>query len=199
MTANRLLLLFNSLLLLLILGQRTQSEGGGLAWIAALPWSSFGTELGDLGSQAMVSAGAVISLWVLLSLGWLIITLVLERQHRLAHASAAPNGPIEAPGPMSKQESRAPETRTAPFMASADPPSDPPTPDPTIRATPAAFAESAESSHASQESNSEDDASIQQVLARLQKNVPDLSPEARAELARLRAALQTLSDPETKP
>jgi hypothetical protein len=44
----------------------------------------------------------------------------------------------------------------------------------------------------------EDDASIQQVLARLQKNVPDLSPEARAELARLRAALQTLSDPETK-
>ena len=46
--------------------------------------------------------------------------------------------------------------------------------------------------------NMEDDASIQQVLARLQKNVPDLSPEARAELARLRAALQTLSDPETK-
>jgi hypothetical protein len=44
----------------------------------------------------------------------------------------------------------------------------------------------------------DDDASIQQVLSRLQQNVPDLSPEARAELARLRAALQTLSDPETK-
>ena len=100
---------------------------------------------------------------------------------------------------MPKQESRAPETRTAPFMAAADPQPDSPTPEPSMGATPPAFAESAESSQASQQSHSEDDASIQQVLARLQKNGPDLSPEARAELARLRAALQTLSDPETKP
>ena len=199
MTASRLLLLLNSLLLLLILGQRTQSEGGGLAWIGALPWSSFGTELGDLGSQPLVSAGAVISLWLLLSLGWLILTIVLERQHRLGQASAAANGTSEAPSPIPNHQRSAPETRTAPFMASADPPPDPPTPDPTIRATPSAFAVSDEPGPTSQLSDSEDDASIQQVLARLQKNVPDLSPEARAELARLRAALQTRSDPETKP
>ncbi|MGA1041722.1 MAG: hypothetical protein ACO311_06920 [Burkholderiaceae bacterium] len=88
MTANRLLLLLNSLLLLLILGQRTQSEGGHLGWLQALPWNSFGTELADLSSQAQVSAGAVISLWLVLSAGWLLITFIVERQHRRAMAAA---------------------------------------------------------------------------------------------------------------
>ena len=158
MTANRLLLLLNSLLLLLILGQRTQAEGGHLGWLQALPWSSFGTELADLSSQAQVSAGAVLCLWLVLSAGWLLISLMVERQQRraAAHASAhASNG------------------AAAPHASDA-------------------------AAHGAPNINMEDDASIQQVLARLQKNVPDLSPEARAELARLRAALQTLSDPETK-
>ncbi|MGA1302385.1 MAG: hypothetical protein ACO3X3_07840, partial [Burkholderiaceae bacterium] len=91
MTANRLLLLLNSLLLLLILGQRTQSEGGHLGWLQALPWNSFGTELADLSSQAQVSAGAVISLWLVLSAGWLLITVMAERQHRRAMAAAEVN------------------------------------------------------------------------------------------------------------
>ena len=216
MTANRLLLLLNSLLLLLILGQRTQSEGGHLGWLQALPWGSFGTELADLSSQAQVSAGAVLCLWLVLSAGWLLISLMVERQQRRAaaaqantpgeslaaqaHATSAPavqsvgasamaHGSAEPS--LNAREIHARETDTAADHAAAH--------------TSAHASNGAATSHAGDPTahsatniNMEDDASIQQVLARLQKNVPDLSPEARAELARLRAALQTLSDPETK-
>jgi hypothetical protein len=216
MTANRLLLLLNSLLLLLILGQRTQSEGGHLGWLQALPWGSFGTELADLSSQAQVSAGAVLCLWLVLSAGWLLISLMVERQQRRAaaqantpgeslaaqaHAASAPavqsagasamaHGSAEPS--LNAREMHARETDTAADHAAAHT---------SAHASNGAAAPHAgdAAAHGAPNINMEDDASIQQVLARLQKNVPDLSPEARAELARLRAALQTLSDPETKP
>jgi hypothetical protein len=216
MTANRLLLLLNSLLLLLILGQRTQSEGGHLGWLQALPWSSFGTELADLSSQAQVSAGAVLCLWLVLSAGWLLISLMVERQQRRATAAQA-NTPGEALAAkahaanapavqsvgasamahgsaepsLNAREIHARETDTADDRAAAHT---------SAHASNGAAAPHAgdAAAHGATNINMEDDASIQQVLARLQKNVPDLSPEARAELARLRAALQTLSDPETK-
>jgi hypothetical protein len=223
MTANRLLLLLNSLLLLLILGQRTQSEGGHLGWLQALPWGSFGTELADLSSQAQVSAGAVLCLWLVLSAGWLLISLMVERQQRRAAAAQA-NTPGEsqaaqahtanassepafqtvfqsagasamahgsAEPSLNAREIHARETDTAADHAAAHT---------SAHASNGAAAPHAgdAAAHAAPNINMEDDASIQQVLARLQKNVPDLSPEARAELARLRAALQTLSDPETK-
>ncbi len=175
MTVNRLLLLLNSLLLLLLLVQRTQSEGGHLGWMGGLPWGSFGTELAGLASQSSVSAGAIICLWLLLSIGWLVSTplLSMARQRR-ADSSPATEGESMHLG------AREPTVGAEPIHHAPDQP-------------PAAAPPSA--SH----SLSQDDASIQQVLARLQQNVPDLSPEARAEIARLRAALQTLSDPETKP
>ncbi len=175
MTVNRLLLLLNSLLLLLLLVQRTQSEGGHLGWMGALPWGSFGTELAGLASQTSVSAGAVICLWLLLSVGWLVSTplLSMARQRR-----ADPGLAIE--GESMRLGAREPTVGADPVHHAPD--------QPPTAAPPSA-------SH----SPSQEDASIQQVLARLQQNVPDLSPEARAEIARLRAALQTLSDPETKP
>jgi hypothetical protein len=173
MTVNRLLLLLNSLLLLLLLVQRTQSEGGHLGWMGALPWGSFGTELAGLASQTSVSAGAVICLWLLLSVGWLVSTplLSMARQRR-ADSSPATDGESTRLG------AREPTVGADPVHHAPD--------QPPTAAPPSA-------------SPSQEDASIQQVLARLQQNVPDLSPEARAEIARLRAALQTLSDPETKP
>lgn len=175
MTVNRLLLLLNSLLLLLLLVQRTQSEGGHLGWMGALPWGSFGTELAGLASQTSVSAGAVICLWLLLSVGWLVSTplLSMARQRR-ADSSPATDGES------TRLDAREPTVGADPVHHAPD--------QPPTAAPPSA-------SH----SPSQEDASIQQVLARLQQNVPDLSPEARAEIARLRAALQTLSDPETKP
>lgn len=228
MTANRLLLLLNSLLLLLILGQRTQAEGGHLGWLQALPWSSFGTELADLSSQAQVSAGAVLCLWLVLSAGWLLISLMVERQQRRAAAAQA-NTPGESQAAQA-HTANAPATHAssepafqtvfqsagASAMAhgSAEPSlnareiharetdraADHTAAHTSAHASNGAAAPHAgdAAAHAAPNINMEDDASIQQVLARLQKNVPDLSPEARAELARLRAALQTLSDPETK-
>lgn len=225
MTANRLLLLLNSLLLLLILGQRTQAEGGHLGWLQALPWSSFGTELADLSSQAQVSAGAVLCLWLVLSAGWLLISLMVERQQRRAAAAQA-NTPGEAfaakahaanapaaHAPSEPAFQTAFQSTGAGAMAhgSAEPSLNARETGTDKAADRAAAHTSAHASngaaaphageaaaHGATNINMEDDASIQQVLARLQKNVPDLSPEARAELARLRAALQTLSDPETK-
>ena len=175
MTVNRLLLLLNSLLLLLLLVQRTQYEGGHLGWMGALPWCSFGTELAGLASQTSVSAGAVICLWLLLSVGWLVSTTLLSMaRQRRADSSPATDGESTRLG------AREPTVGADPVHHAPD--------QPPTAAPPSA-------SH----SPSQEDASIQQVLARLQQNVPDLSPEARAEIARLRAALQTLSDPETKP
>ncbi|MEN9794026.1 MAG: hypothetical protein RJA17_566 [Pseudomonadota bacterium] len=220
MTANRLLLLLNSLLLLLILGQRTQAEGGHLGWLQALPWSSFGTELADLSSQAQVSAGAVLCLWLVLSAGWLLMSLMVERQQRRAAAAQANTpGESQAAQAHTANASSEPAFQTvfqsagASAMAhgSAEPSLNARETGTERAADHAAAHTSAHASngaaaphagdaaaHGATNINMEDDASIQQVLARLQKNVPDLSPEARAELARLRAALQTLSDPETK-
>ena len=225
MTANRLLLLLNSLLLLLILGQRTQAEGGHLGWLQALPWGSFGTELADLSSQAQVSAGAVLCLWLVLSAGWLLISLMVERQQRRAAAAQA-NTPGESQAAQAHtanapaaHASSEPAFQTA-FQSAGASAMAHGSAEPSLNARETGTERAADratahtSTHASNGAatphasdatahgapniNMEDDASIQQVLARLQKNVPDLSPEARAELARLRAALQTLSDPETK-
>ena len=223
MTANRLLLLLNNLLLLLILGQRTQSEGGHLGWLQALPWNSFGTELADLSSQAQVSSGAVLCLWLVLSAGWLLISFIVERQQRLA-AAAQTNTTGEVPATQahaaSAQAAHAsfePSSQTASQSAGAGAMAHGST-EPSVhareteraadhnaahgsaRATNGAATSHAggPTAHSATNTSMEDDASIQQVLAKLQQNVPDLSPEARAELARLRAALQTLSDPETK-
>ncbi|MFZ9121920.1 MAG: hypothetical protein ACO2Z5_03230 [Burkholderiaceae bacterium] len=213
MTANRLLLLLNSLLLLLILGQRTQSEGGHLGWLQALPWNSFGTELADLSSQAQVSAGAVISLWLVLSAGWLLITFMVERQHRRAMAAAEANtNSSAAPDPALASQAHASHGQAA--NATAEPTFQSASAMAQEAAEPSLHTQAASQAHASNgaaaphaahpaaqsagANHTDDDASIQQVLSRLQQNVPDLSPEARAELARLRAALQTLSDPETK-
>ena len=213
MTANRLLLLLNSLLLLLILGQRTQSEGGHLGWLQSLPWNSFGTELADLSSQAQVSAGAVISLWLVLSAGWLLITFMVERQHRrtMAVAQASTNSST-VPDPALASQAHASHGQAA--NATAEPTFQTASAMAQEAAEPSRHAQAAPQAHASNgaaaphaahpaaqsagANRMDDDASIQQVLSRLQQNVPDLSPEARAELARLRAALQTLSDPETK-
>ncbi|MGA0898672.1 MAG: hypothetical protein ACO3QL_07005 [Burkholderiaceae bacterium] len=213
MTANRLLLLLNSLLLLLILGQRTQSEGGHLGWLQALPWNSFGTELADLSSQAQVSAGAVISLWLVLSAGWLLITFMVERQHRRAMAAAEANtNSSTVPDPALASQAHASHGQAA--NATAEPTFQTASAMAQEAAEPSLHTQAASQAHASNgaaaphaahpaaqsagANRMDDDASIQQVLSRLQQNVPDLSPEARAELARLRAALQTLSDPETK-
>ncbi len=213
MTANRLLLLLNSLLLLLILGQRTQSEGGHLGWLQALPWNSFGTELADLSSQAQVSAGAVISLWLALSAGWLLITFMVERQHRRTMAAAeASTNSSTVPDPALASQAHASHGQAA--NATAEPTFQSANAMVQEAAEPSLHTQAASQAHASNGAGAplggqpaaqsaaanrmDDDASIQQVLSRLQQNVPDLSPEARAELARLRAALQTLSDPETK-
>lgn len=215
MTANRLLLLLNSLLLLLILGQRTQSEGGHLGWLQALPWNSFGTELADLSSQAQVSAGAVISLWLVLSAGWLLITFMVERQHHrtMAVAQASTNSST-VPDPALASQAHAHASHGQAVNAAAEPTFQSANAMVQEAAEPSLHTQAASQAHASNgaaaphaahpaaqsagANRMDDDASIQQVLSRLQQNVPDLSPEARAELARLRAALQTLSDPETK-
>ncbi|MGA1692664.1 MAG: hypothetical protein ACO379_04675 [Burkholderiaceae bacterium] len=203
MTANRLLLLLNSLLLLLILGQRTQSEGGHLGWLQALPWNSFGTELADLSSQAQVSAGAVISLWLVLSAGWLLITFLVERQHRRAMAAAEANtNSSTVPDPALASQAHASHGQAA--NATAEPTFQTASAMAQEAAEPSLHTQAASQAHASNgaaaphaaaqsagANRMDDDASIQQVLSRLQQNVPDLSPEARAELARLRAALQT--------
>jgi hypothetical protein len=217
MTANRLLLLLNSLLLLLILGQRTQSEGGHLGWLQALPWNSFGTELADLSSQAQVSAGAVISLWLVLSAGWLLITFIVERQHRRTMAAAQASTSTStsaAPDPALASQAHAHASQGQAANATAEPTFQSANAMAQEAAEPSLHTQAASQAHASNgaaaphaahsaaqsaaATHMDDDASIQQVLSRLQQNVPDLSPEARAELARLRAALQTLSDPETK-
>ena len=206
MIANRLLLLGNALILLLVVGRRSSKPQGG---IGDLPWASFGTELQDIVSEASLSSAALLCLWIVLTFSWLLITLIFERRHRIETAA------------LSKANTKRESPRLYGDASS----------DPGLAAVSEQTHDSRHTSHAERSgsayrsetsqtsglhpiedipghtqgangfssakdlpASTTNPSDISGVLAGVKERNKSLSPEARAEIARLQAALQTLSD-----
>ena len=224
MIANRLFLLGNALVLLLVVGRRSSLPGGGLD---ALPWASFGTELQDIVTEASLSSAALLCLWIVLTVGWFVFTLIAERRHRIETAarikkssdqsersdrtsaglrmdastglhdsSAQLNGESDGTGTNRAGHSGHSEPSFGGASAQGSQGADPQ----SVHST------AGHAGNAGQMGNGRDSAyrelppasanasDISGVLAGVKERNKSLSPEARAEIARLQAALQTLSD-----
>ena len=224
MIANRLFLLGNALVLLLVVGRRSSLPGGGLD---ALPWATFGTELQDIVTEASLSSAALLCLWIVLTVGWFIFTLIAERRHRIETAARIKKS--------SDQSERSDRTsaglrmdastglhdsfaqrdgeayRTSENLTGQSDHSEPSFGGASAQGSQGADPQSVHSTaghagNAGHAANRRDSAyrelppssanasDISGVLAGVKERNKSLSPEARAEIARLQAALQTLSD-----
>ncbi|MFM1827683.1 MAG: hypothetical protein RLY67_1064 [Pseudomonadota bacterium] len=216
MIANRLFLLGNALVLLLVVGQRSSLPGGGLE---TLPWSTFGTELQAIVTEATLSSAALLCLWILLTSGWLVLTLIIERRHRIETAARAKNlkeasDRSEHDSPNLRMDgSPGPHNSSAPADLESNPSANPSDrtwqthhSEPSLGGSSAqgagpqstqpteGHADNGEDSGYRGQPSSANASDISGVLAGVKERNKSLSPEARAEIARLQAALQTLSD-----
>jgi len=226
MIANRLFLLSNALVLLLVVGRRSSLPGGGLD---ALPWASFGTELQDIVTEASLSSAALLCLWIVLTLGWFLFTLIAERRHRI-EAAARKKASDHSDGSDRLSPSLRADASAGLHDSSAQPNgesgnasthrtgqsdhSEPSFGGANAHGAQGAHGADPHSTHSTtghagnvgQVGNGQDSAhrelppssanasDISGVLAGVKERNKSLSPEARAEIARLQAALQALSD-----
>jgi hypothetical protein len=78
MWTNLLALLINLVLLILTLASRVALDGASVeSAITSLPWSSFGTELGEILWAEQVSASALTAGWISLTGIWILLTSAL--------------------------------------------------------------------------------------------------------------------------
>jgi len=221
MIANRLFLLGNALVLLLVVGRRSSLPEGGLD---ALPWASFGTELQGIVTEASLSSAALLCLWIVLTVGWSLFTLIAERRRRIETTArlkkasdhsewsdrASPGLGVDASTGLhdSSAQPNGESDRTGASRAGQSDHSEPSFGGVNAQGTHGADPHSTNSTadHAGEVGNGQDSAyrelppssanasDISGVLAGVKERNKSLSPEARAEIARLQAALQTLSD-----
>ena len=224
MIANRLFLLGNALVLLLVVGRRSSLPGGGLD---ALPWATFGTELQDIVTEASLSSAALLCLWIVLTVGWFVFTLIAERRHRIETAarikkssdqserSDLTSAGLRMDASTGLHDSFAQRDgeayRTSENLTGQSDHSEPSFGGASAQGSQGADPQSVHSTaghagNAGQMGNGRDSAyrelppasanasDISGVLAGVKERNKSLSPEARAEIARLQAALQTLSD-----
>jgi len=224
MIANRLFLLGNALVLLLVMGRRSSLPGGGLD---ALPWATFGTELQDIVTEASLSSAALLCLWIVLTVGWFVFTLIAERRHRIETAarikkssdqserSDLTSAGLRMDASTGLHDSFAQRDgeayRTSENLTGQSDHSEPSFGGASAQGSQGADPQSVHSTaghagNAGQMGNGRDSAyrelppasanasDISGVLAGVKERNKSLSPEARAEIARLQAALQTLSD-----
>ncbi|MBM3378007.1 MAG: hypothetical protein FJY38_07435 [Betaproteobacteria bacterium] len=230
MIANRLFLLGNALVLLLVVGRRNSLPGGGLD---ALPWASFGTELQDIVTEASLSSAALLCLWIVLTVGWFLFTLIAERRHRIETTARLKKASSQLEGSDRASPGLGMDASTGLHDSSAHPNGESGNAsthrtgqsdhsEPSFGGANAHGAQGAHGTHGAgphsthstaghagnvgQVGNGQDSAyrelppssanasDISGVLAGVKERNKSLSPEARAEIARLQAALQTLSD-----
>jgi len=213
--------------LLLVVGRRNSLPGGGLD---ALPWASFGTELQDIVTEASLSSAALLCLWIVLTVGWFLFTLIAERRHRiettarlkkassqlegseraspglgvdastgLHDSSAQPNGESDRTGASRTGQSDHSEPSFGGVNAQGAQGAHGADPHSTHSTTGHAgnvgqVGNGQDSAHRELPPSSANASDISGVLAGVKERNKSLSPEARAEIARLQAALQTLSD-----
>jgi hypothetical protein len=121
MWTNLLALIINVVLLALTLVSRLALQGGSVEdAVSALPWTSFGTELGEILWAEQVSASALTAGWISLTGLWILVTCAVWVVSRTKKRRVQPTFP-KRPEPAFEAMAPAPEPATVMPQAAPQP------------------------------------------------------------------------------
>ncbi|MEK9812727.1 MAG: hypothetical protein VW440_06770 [Bordetella sp.] len=181
---NRIVLGLNVVALLILVGERSNFNGGSLAWLSGLPWSTFGTETWAITASSTVSSDAIFATWLFITGLWVLATVgawMLER-HKAQHQSSDQSTSLGL-NTTSASASSSAGSRVDPALTQDDVKNDSASPDavpPVAR-------------KASKSSNDIADPALGSLFDDLSRQVDAFTPEARAELAKVKNALAALA------
>jgi hypothetical protein len=176
---NRIVLGLNLLALFVAVGERSNFNDGSLAWLASLPWFSFATEIWAITAAPTVSSDALLAAWLFITGLWALTTVsawVLGRK-KAEHQSSTQSTSLGA------------------SLASA--PADPRV-DPALRQGLSEGTNEASNSSSTKDKGSTPghdipDPALGSLFDDLSRQVDAFTPEARAELAKVKNALAALA------
>lgn len=176
---NRIVLGLNLLALFVAVGERSNFNDGSLAWLASLPWFSFATEIWAITAAPTVSSDALLAAWLFITGLWALVTVsawVLGRK-KAEHQSSIQSTSLGA------------------SLASA--PTDPRV-DPALRQGLSEGTNEASNSSSTKDKGSTPghdipDPALGSLFDDLSRQVDAFTPEARAELAKVKNALAALA------
>ena len=176
---NRIVLGLNLLALFVAVGERSNFNDGSLAWLASLPWFSFATEIWAITAAPTVSSDALLAAWLFITGLWALVTVsawVLGRK-KAEHQSSTQSTSLGA------------------SLASA--PTDPRV-DPALRQGLSEGTNEASNSSSTKDKGSTPghdipDPALGSLFDDLSRQVDAFTPEARAELAKVKNALAALA------
>ena len=176
---NRIVLGLNLLALFVAVGERSNFNDGSLAWLASLPWFSFATEIWAITAAPTVSSDALLAAWLFITGLWALTTVsawVLGRK-KAEHQSSLQSTSLGA------------------SLASA--PADPRV-DPALRQGLSEGTNEASNSSSTKDKGSIPghdipDPALGSLFDDLSRQVDAFTPEARAELAKVKNALAALA------
>ncbi|MGA1728514.1 MAG: hypothetical protein ACO38U_09665 [Burkholderiaceae bacterium] len=176
---NRIVLGLNLLALFVAVGERSNFNDGSLAWLASLPWFSFATEIWAITAAPTVSSDALLAAWLFITGLWALTTVsawVLGRK-KAEHQSSTQSTSLGA------------------SLASA--PADPRV-DPALRQGLSEGTNEASNSSSTKDKGSIPghdipDPALGSLFDDLSRQVDAFTPEARAELAKVKNALAALA------
>ena len=176
---NRIVLGLNLLALFVAVGERSNFNDGSLAWLASLPWFSFATEIWAITAAPTVSSDALLAAWLFITGLWALVTVsawVLGRK-KAEHQSSLQSTSLGA------------------SLASA--PADPRV-DPALRQGLSEGTNEVSNSSSTKDKGSTPghdipDPALGSLFDDLSRQVDAFTPEARAELAKVKNALAALA------
>jgi hypothetical protein len=178
---NRIVLGLNLLILFVAVGERSNFNDGSLGWLASLPWSSFATEIWTITAAPTVSSDALLAAWLFITGLWALATVSAEVGGRKKTE--------HQPSPQS--------TSLGASLASANAPAEPRL-DPAPRQsfsddTSEALGPSSAKGRGSTPGHDIPDPALGSLFDDLSRQVDAFTPEARAELAKVKNALAALA------
>jgi hypothetical protein len=180
---NRIVLGLNLVTLFVVVGERSNFNGGSLSWLGSLPWSSFATQTWALTEEPTVSSEAILAAWLLITGLWALVTVsawILCRKK--AEHQPLPESTSLGSSATHANSQASLEQRVDPAIAQAFP---------HDSSKPSGSASSMAKGHTP--SNDIPDPALGSLFDDLSRQVDAFTPEARAELAKVKNALAALA------
>jgi len=176
---NRIVLGLNLLALFVAVGERSNFNDGSLAWLASLPWFSFATEIWAITAAPTVSSNALLAAWLFITGLWALATVsawMLGRK-KAEHQSSLQSTSLGASLASAPADSRV---------------------DPALRQGLSEGTNEASNSSSTKDKGSTPghdipDPALGSLFDDLSRQVDAFTPEARAELAKVKNALAALA------